>query len=302
MYNSEQYLGAAVDSVRAQTFGEWELVLFDDGSRDRTLEVARACASQDSRIRVVAGTNGGTARARNRGLAATAPGTEFVIFFDNDDVWEPAALALLTQALDANPSAPAAHGLARAIDPRGEQFPGDDLACRMADRREVRDGRTVEVPAGAPTTFEALLVENYPVTPGTALIRRGIWESLGGYAPETVPCDDWDMHLRIARRGGITLVDRVVLNWRRHPGAASHTTRRWRDAYLQVRTRTVLAEDNTPAQRAAAVAAFRLTCRGALSDAARELRAGRAVAGARALARWAVFQVTYRRAVRALAT
>jgi glycosyltransferase involved in cell wall biosynthesis len=302
MFNAENYLASAVESVRAQTFEDWELVLFDDGSRDRTIEIAREYASRDARIRVVEGANGGTARARNRGLAATTPASEFVIFLDNDDTWEPQALALLTDLLDAHPEFPAAHGLARAIDLQGVQFPEDDLANSMAHRRELQRGRLIDAPPGAPTTFEALLIENYPVTPGTVLIRRAVWAELGGYEPATVPCDDWDMHLRIARRGGIGLVDHIILNWRRHPGAASHTTRRWRQAYLLVRRRSILCADNTERQRAAAVMAFKLTCRTAWSEFVRHLVSAHVAASSRALARWALYQAAYYRLVWAAAT
>jgi glycosyltransferase involved in cell wall biosynthesis len=298
MYNAEKYLTLAVDSVLAQTFESWELVLFDDGSRDRTLEIARTYAQQNSRIRVIQGENGGTAAARNRGFAATNAASEYVIFLDNDDVWEPDALEVLTRTLDEHPEYPAAHGLARAIDPHGNQFPTDDLAQSMAQRREVRDGRVTAVPMGAPTTFEALLIENYPVTPGTMLVRRSVWGVLGGYVPDAVPCDDWDMHLRIARKGGIILVDRVILNWRRHPGAASHTTTRWRKAYLHVRRRTIVSPENDPDQRSAAITAFRLLCRDTWFAAGQHLVAGRIAQGARALVRFVVYQTAYWRAVR----
>jgi glycosyltransferase involved in cell wall biosynthesis len=302
MYNAERFIGAAVDSVRAQTLEDWELVLFDDGSRDGTLEIARRYAESDQRIRAIRGDNGGTARARNSGLASTSPDSEFVIFLDNDDVWEPDALAVLTHALEDSPDAPAAHGLARAIDPQGQQFPADDLADSMAHRREMRNGRVVDAPAESPTTFESLVLENYPVTPGTMLVRRSVWQVLGGFAAETVPCDDWDMHLRIARRGGIVLVKKVILNWRRHPGAASNNTRRWRDAYLLVRRRSVLCQENTPAQRQAAIDAFRMTCYAARSEVSRSLKAGRPRASARALARWFLYQNAYRRVLRAATT
>jgi len=302
MYNAERFLALAVESVCRQTFTDWELVLFDDGSRDRTLEIAQGFADRDSRIRVVAGENGGTARARNRGLAATDAASEFVIFLDNDDVWEPSALEVLMAALDANPTAPAAHGLARAIDPGGQQFPEDDLAETMANRRALLEGQLVNLPGDSPTTFEALLIENYPVTPGTMLVRRSVWNALGGYVPEAVPCDDWDMHLRIARHGGIVLVNRIILSWRRHPGAASHNTRRWRNAYLLVRKRTILAPDNTAKQRQASIAAFQLTCRGALADFGRNLQGGRLSASLRALARWAQYQTVCWQVTRGAAT
>jgi glycosyltransferase involved in cell wall biosynthesis len=302
MYNAERFLALAVDSVCRQTFTDWELVLFDDGSRDGTLEIAQAYASRDTRIRAIVGENGGTARARNRGLAATDATSEFVVFLDNDDVWEPTALQALVQAMEAHPSAPAAHGLARAIDPSGQQFPGDDLAESMARRRAIVDSRAEELPSQSPTTFEALLVENYPVTPGTMLVRREVWNALGGYEPEAVPCDDWDMHLRIARRGGVVLVNQIILNWRRHPGAASHNTSRWRKAYLLVRKRSVLAAENTPPQRRAALTAFQLTCRGAQAEIGWNLRKGQWSAGSRALARWVLYEAAFRQVKRAAAT
>ena len=298
MYNTEQYLASTVESVLGQTFEDWELVLFDDGSQDRTLEIARDFERRDRRIRVVEGVNGGTAAARNRGFAATSTVSEFVIFLDNDDTWEPDALRLLIEALEAHPEYPAAHGLARAIDPQGKQFPGDDLAQSMAHRREVRDGRIVDAPPDSPTTFEALLVENFPVTPGTMLVRRSICDALGGYVHEAVPCDDWDMNLRIARRGGIALVNRVILNWRRHPGAASHTTRRWRHAHLFVRRRTIASPDNDARQRAAAISAFGIKCREAWTQVTRHLLGGQVVPGARALARSVLYQTTYWRTLR----
>jgi len=299
MFNCEAYLRQVVDSVLRQTFADWELVLFDDGSRDQTVSIAREYAGWDRRIRVVEGTNGGTARARNRGLAASTSSSEFVIFLDNDDVWEANALEVLTRALEKDPAAPAAHGLARSVDPDGQPIPGDDLEQAMLRRHEVRKTGLVELPPDAPTTFNALLVENYPVTPGTMLVRRSVRETVGDYIAEAVPCDDWDMHLRIARYGGIALVNQVVLNWRRYPGAASHTTSRWRDAYVKVRKRSVLSAENDDDQRRAALSAFRLVCRRARAEASHQLARGEWKAGARALARWGVLGLAYWQVVRA---
>jgi glycosyltransferase involved in cell wall biosynthesis len=292
-FNAQQYLAATVESVRAQLFDDWEVVVYDDGSRDQTLSLARVAASGDPRVRVIAGEHGGTARARNRGFAETDEGSEFVIFLDHDDIWERDALLLLTRTLEDHPDSPAAHGLAQAIGPLGDRFPDDDLAASMASRWVLRYGHLTELLTGGPTTFEALVVKNYPVTPGTTLIRRRVRQEVGGYAPETVPCDDWDMNLRVARRGGIALANRVVLNWRRHPGAASHTTRRWRQAYLTVRRRSVLSAENSQQQRAAAKAAFRLACRDAWRDLTRQAANGHLVDSSRALTRWLLFEAAY---------
>jgi GT2 family glycosyltransferase len=88
----------AVDSVRAQSFRHWELILVDDGSQDADLtDLLKRLAALDSRIKVLAQkTNGGISRATNRGIAA-AQG-EFLAFMDQDDLLEPDALDILLRA------------------------------------------------------------------------------------------------------------------------------------------------------------------------------------------------------------
>lgn len=293
-YNSAAYLAATVESIRAQSFADWELVLFDDGSSDAGVEIAAAFARQDPRIRVVAGDHGGISSARNRGFQQTHPQSEFVTFLDSDDTWEPEALALLVGALEAQPECAAAHGLARAVDPAGKQFAADDLMESMRRRREIRDGRYVDLPISAPTSFQAELVQNYVVTPGTSLIRRHVFESLGGFAPSLDVCEDWDLNLRIARHGGFALVDRVILNWRRRPGSISHTAdKRWRHAYFAVLKRTTISVENTPEQRKAAELALLRRCRESLFAAGQMLRRGQVLPAARALMHALLYVSTY---------
>src|SRR5437773_2172155 len=110
-YDSAGYLCATVESIRNQEFKNWELILLDDGSSDDTVEVARDFERQDPRIRVVLGDHSGIAGARNRGFNEISPESEFVTFFDHDDLWEPEALSLLVDALDRNPDCVASHGL-----------------------------------------------------------------------------------------------------------------------------------------------------------------------------------------------
>src|SRR5258708_22538511 len=73
-YNRDRFVGLTIESVVAQTFVGWEAVVYDDGSTDRTLEVAGAYAERDSRIKVARGPNQGVAATRNRGLALTDAG------------------------------------------------------------------------------------------------------------------------------------------------------------------------------------------------------------------------------------
>ena len=283
-YNSAAYLASTVESVRAQTFADWELVLFDDGSLDDSVTVSKEFSGMDPRIRVVLGKHGGIASARNGGFRETHPQSEFITFLDSDDTWEPDALTLLLDALKTHPGCPAAHGLARAVDLDGKQFVGDNLTDFMRHRREIWEGRYRDVPISAPTSFRAELVDNYVVTPGTSLIRRSLLDALGGFAPTLAVCEDWDMNLRIARRGGFALVNEVILNWRRHAGSVSNTThKRWRKSYVSVLKRATRSTENTAEQRQAAESLLLRKFRDTFAAASHEVAQRRVRAAARSL-------------------
>lgn len=90
VYNSEKYLAAAIESVRNQTFSDWELLLIDDGSSDSSGAICDSYGSLDNRVRVFHQENRGICGARNRGLDEAAG--EYVCFIDNDDVYNPLLL------------------------------------------------------------------------------------------------------------------------------------------------------------------------------------------------------------------
>ncbi len=91
VYNAAEWLGRCVDSIIAQTFSDWELLLVDDGSRDSSGEICDRYAAADTRIRAIHQPNGGASRARNTGIDA-ARGT-YVCFVDSDDWLETEYLA-----------------------------------------------------------------------------------------------------------------------------------------------------------------------------------------------------------------
>lgn len=100
LYNSEKFMKGAIKSVLEQTYTDLELVLVDDCSTDRTLDVARAFSSSDLRVKVVTlPVNGGSGRARNEGISV-AQG-RFVAFLDSDDRWENTKLDVQLQAMNA---------------------------------------------------------------------------------------------------------------------------------------------------------------------------------------------------------
>lgn len=90
-YNSEKYIKAAIKSVQDQTLTDWELLIVDDASSDKTVEIAKQYAAIDNRIKVFQlETNGGPAKARNLGLKNVSG--MYIAFLDSDDLWMPEKL------------------------------------------------------------------------------------------------------------------------------------------------------------------------------------------------------------------
>src|SRR5258708_21515772 len=91
-YNCERYLRQAVDSIRAQTVQDFEILIVDDGSTDRTPDIARELAATDARVRIFTQSNsGGPAGPRNRAIGLSTG--ELLAFLDPDDFWHPTKLA-----------------------------------------------------------------------------------------------------------------------------------------------------------------------------------------------------------------
>src|SRR6266571_640868 len=88
--NAELTLSATIESIRSQSFSDWELLIVDDGSTDHTLQVATEWAHADSRIVVIPQPNRGVAEARNAGLRSSK--RRYLAFLDSDDLWLPEKL------------------------------------------------------------------------------------------------------------------------------------------------------------------------------------------------------------------
>lgn len=89
-YNGEAYLAETIESVLAQTYPNWEMIIVDDGSKDGSAKLARGYAAKDDRIRLIQQENAGSAAARNNGIRR-AEG-QYIALLDADDLWDPAFL------------------------------------------------------------------------------------------------------------------------------------------------------------------------------------------------------------------
>ena len=240
-YNAEKFLAPTLDSVLAQTFTDWELILVNDGSSDDTSTVACGYAARDARIRVIDKKNGGVAAARNTGLEHLDSTSEFVIFLDHDDLWCAEALETLSSSLNDKPEAVGAHGLALLVKADGLPFVFNDGGgstvdwCRRKMVRRFGITLTETCTRSEPTTFNVQVYDGCICTPGLLLARRSAIESVGGFDTTMTPCDDWDMWVRLSLIGPVAFVDKIILNWRIHGGNASLDKRFMGQGVSQVR-------------------------------------------------------------------
>ena len=256
-YNAERFLAHTIASVQAQTRPDWLLIVIDDGSKDGTVALAEALAAQDARIRVAPYPNGGVVTARNRGFAESPAAVPYIAYLDHDDVWEPDFLETLTAVLEANPAAVGAQGVARYIDSAGRPCEAFGGTVWPRERFGVVNGQVREVEPDAPTSFALIAVTNYIATPGQVLFRREALERVGLFHPDTNPCDDWDLYMRLTQQGDIAFVNKIVMGWRQHEGNVSKDRKRMVRMGRYVRRKLMQQPDLSASNRLIAKKGYR---------------------------------------------
>jgi glycosyltransferase involved in cell wall biosynthesis len=201
-YQAEAYLDEALKSVLAQDYDEYEVILVDDGSTDRTAEIAEA-----HRVRVLRQANRGPAGARNAGVALARG--EFLAILDADDLWPPERLSRQVAHLRENSCDGLVMGLTEAFVTPGQ-----------------------ERPAHYPPIADA---GPYPGHPSTMLVRRGIFERVGPFDESLRLSEDLDWLARARDADvGIGRLDCTLLYYRIHDANTSRNPRANDQATMRV--------------------------------------------------------------------
>lgn len=199
-YNAAPFIRETLDTVFAQTGVDNEVIVVDDQSTDDTWEIL---GSYGDRIRRVQQANGGPAKARNHG-ARLATG-DWLAFVDADDLWHPAKLQ--SQLALAGPE------VAFVYSDR-ENF-GETAAVsqRQSDGVQLHSGKILE----------PLMMQGNFVTLSSVMIRRDLFERLGGFdeSPELIGVEDWDLWLRAAGEGEVRCCPEMLVRYRWHAGGLS---------------------------------------------------------------------------------
>jgi len=205
--NEETFLKAAVASIKAQTFQEWELVVVDDGSTDGTAAIL-AAAAEDERIRVLQNSGRGLVAALNLGLAECRG--VFVARMDGDDISHPERLAKQLKVFAGDP----ATGLVAASFCH---FPRRGLKIGMLAYEAWQNSLTSHE-----RIMADIFVESPFVHPGV-MFRKKVIDRLGGYRDMGWP-EDYDLWLRMAGDGVLfAKTAEPLIFWRDRPQRATRT-------------------------------------------------------------------------------
>src|SRR5262245_1594033 len=176
VYNADRYVAEAVESILAQTFGDYEFLIFDDGSTDDSLAVVRKYALQDGRIKVFAKPHAGMTRCLNEGI--TQARGEYIARMDADDVSLETRLAEQVELLNHNPCVVAVGSDLVII--------GEDGTVLGMDRHETEHDTMVHL----------LLTGTLGViTHATAIMRRQALLAIGSYREQYDGLEDFDLLL-----------------------------------------------------------------------------------------------------------
>ena len=181
-YNRGWIIKEAIDSVMVQDYRDFELIIVDDGSTDNTPDILNSYRGD---IKVFRQENQGVSAARNRGLAAASG--RFIAFLDSDDLWLPRKLRRQVDFFSSNPDA--------CICQTEEIWIRNNMRVNPKKRHKKPRGMIFE-----PSLALCL------VSPSAVMIRRSLFEEVGGF-DETLPaCEDYDLWLRISCRYPVYLI------------------------------------------------------------------------------------------------
>jgi len=193
-YNRAHYIKETIDSILAQTYKNFEIIVIDDGSSDNTREVLEA---YKDRISYFYQENQGVASTRNRGVEEARG--EYVSFLDCDDIWFPEKLEKQIEYVNEHPHVALVCAEVHIIN---------------SDGKFVKHVKRDE---SLPLTFENLFEQSLVHVP-TTIVKRQVILALGGFDPTVAISDDYDLWLRLIKRYSCHYMPIPLAKYRIHSG------------------------------------------------------------------------------------
>ena len=208
-WNRGRVVGAAIRSVQAQSFADWELIVVDDGSTDDTPEIM--AAFHDPRVRYVTKAHAGQCRARNHAL--TLARGALIAYLDSDNVWYPGYLAAAVAVFAAKPAVDCLYG-AMVTD---AHYAGEHILFRPFDRERLIDGNYIGM--------------------STFMHRRVLIERYGAFDEELSTLEDWDLILRYTAHAPAYRLPALAVRYRVVDATRVSVTTRQQDATARIRAK-----------------------------------------------------------------
>jgi glycosyltransferase involved in cell wall biosynthesis len=186
VYNRERYLGTAIESVLRQTYRDFELIVWDDGSTDRSVEIAQEYAAQDGRVQVIAAAHQGRAGAL-KAAHGKASG-DYVGWIDSDDALAAKALALTVARLAENPGLGMVYTNYLVIDGVGKL---------------LHQGARCQIPYSADRLLQDFMTFHF------RLMRQAVFDAAGGIDERFDCMLDYDLCLRLSE---VTMIEHLPEN------------------------------------------------------------------------------------------
>jgi glycosyltransferase involved in cell wall biosynthesis len=200
VYNRDRYLEVAISSVLNQTYRDFELLIWDDGSSDRSLDIANHYAQQDARVRVIAAAHQGAAHALKGAYAATK--STYIGQVDSDDALDFRALELTIAVLNSHPKVGMVYTDHWKMN-AGGQVEGLGHRCQI------------------PYSPDRLLIDF--MTFHFRLLRRSVYEQIGGFREAFESVEDYDLCLRLSEVTEVWHLNQPLYYYRLHPTSVSST-------------------------------------------------------------------------------
>ncbi len=202
VYNAQRYVAAAVESILSQTFENFELIIVDDGSTDRSEIILQEYAAKDPRIHLISRPNTGLVAALNEALACARG--EFIARMDADDISMPQRFEKQIAYMKAHPEC---------------VLVGTHVVTMDSDGALI--GAMPDIAFGHDRIDQNLLRCGWPIAHPAVMMRASALRDVGGYRVECWPNEDHDLFLRLAENGKIENLPEVLIHYRKHASSIS---------------------------------------------------------------------------------
>lgn len=229
VYNGEKYLKEAIDSVIKQTYKNWELVLINDGCQDNSQKIIDEYVKKNKKISTFKQKNQGQSAARNFGVKKSSG--EYVAFLDQDDRYYPHKLERLVSFLERRREYGMVYSDVDTLDVDGNIFLVSSLTSGLSGGHPKR------------SIIDCVSRDMF-IVPGSTLIRREVFEDVGGFDPDLSGYEDDDLFMRIFRKHKIGFIKQSLLQWRIYADSCSYSDRMRKSRLIYFKKLCKLFPDN----------------------------------------------------------